>query len=176
MAKKPLMKKKDIAALPLVEIKILVKIDAANVRSTLSTSTGRGAPVNDTVTLAQILEARPTSEHEELRATWTALDPIDHNHLSEDALVLCYTYFRYGSTSSLKIGGLGAQSTFSERGSIAMQELVEKGFIVGSLFNGYGRLEFIGTERAHEAAMGLSFAFMKQHSQWSATEPVKQDK
>lgn len=67
---KPLMTKKAIAKLSFDEVIELVKIDATDVRDTLAVSTGKGAPVNNTVTLAQILEARPENEASKFRKIW----------------------------------------------------------------------------------------------------------
>ena len=168
---KPLMNKRDLRALTFNEIKLLVKIDAADVRKTLENSTGLGAPVNNTVTLKQILEARPENEHEELRGLWNAIDPVENfNQLSNAALVMCFTYFRYPN-QSLKIGGVGAQSMFTDIATQAMMELVEKHFIVGNLFNSYGRIEYLATDRSMEISKSVSMKFLEENS-FQPTEKI----
>ncbi|QCM10296.1 hypothetical protein CFBP6625_08015 [Agrobacterium tumefaciens] len=89
--------------------------------------------------------------------------------LSMDARVLVTSFFANGAKNSLKIGGVGAQSVFSDRAESAIKELVRGGFVTASEFNSFGRMEYVGTDKCLDAR--LSFEEMAEHGRWSATKP-----
>lgn len=89
--------------------------------------------------------------------------------LTLDARVLLTTFFPYGTKSSLKIGGVGAQSVFSNRAEVAIDELVKGGYVTASLFNSFGRMQYVGTDKC--LGVRLSLEEIEQHGRWSATKP-----
>ncbi|UXS01655.1 hypothetical protein [Agrobacterium tumefaciens] len=89
--------------------------------------------------------------------------------ISMDARVLVTCFFANGEKNSLKIGGVGAQSVFSDRAESAIKELVLGGFVTASEFNSFGRMEYVGTDKCLDAR--LSFEEMAEHGRWSATKP-----
>lgn len=94
---------------------------------------------------------------------------VNDAELSMDARVLVSTWFAWGEKTSVKIGGKGAQSVLSDRAEAAMRELVEKGYVEAMLFNNYGRMEYVGTEKCRDSR--LSAAKMTKYGRWSATKP-----
>jgi len=89
--------------------------------------------------------------------------------LSNDAKVLLKSYFQMGQNTTLRIGGEGSQSRFSQRALTAMQELIDGGYVTAAPFNDVGRMEYKGTDKAHEVK--LSMKFMQEFGRWSPTEP-----
>ncbi|NTA48171.1 hypothetical protein G6L34_08695 [Agrobacterium tumefaciens] len=89
--------------------------------------------------------------------------------LSMDARVMLTTFFANGTKNSLKIGGVGAQSVFSDRAEVAINELVNGGYVTASLFNSFGRMQYVGTDKC--LGVRLSFEEIEQHGRWSATKP-----
>lgn len=68
--------------------------------------------------------------------------------ISMDARVLVTCFFANGEKNSLKIGGVGAQSVFSDRAESAIKELVLGGFVTASEFNSFGRMGMWGPTNA----------------------------
>lgn len=91
--------------------------------------------------------------------------------LSIDARCLLTTYFSLGSRSTLRIGGRGALSKFTDRADRAMHELVECGYVTQKLYNAVGRMEYTGTDKVTND-LKLSFDEMETNGCWSPTEPV----
>ncbi|MCB5201669.1 hypothetical protein LH464_04150 [Neorhizobium sp. T786] len=89
--------------------------------------------------------------------------------LSMDARVLITAWFGYGSKTSMKVGGDGAQSVMTARATGAMKELVDGGYVIASEFNRFGRMLYTGTEKCD--GLRLSMAKMKKFGRWSLTEP-----
>lgn len=91
------------------------------------------------------------------------------HELSMDARVLLSVYFAIGEKTTLRVGGKGAQSVLSDRADKAMHELVEGGYVTAKLYNSFGRMEYVGTEKC--VGQRLSFKDMEEHGRWSATKP-----
>ena len=90
--------------------------------------------------------------------------------LSMDARIVAKTYFGFGEKTTVRIGGEGAQSIMSERGSAAMQELINGGYVSATEFNRYGRMEYRGTEKLNGLPR-LSMKDIEAHGKWSFTMP-----
>lgn len=99
----------------------------------------------------------------------------DKLNLSDDALVILTSIFKFGPKASLKVGGQGAQSRLSERGRKALTELVEHGLLSAEEYNQYGKMIYQGTDKLGEAINNKRFKFMslkdmEQKGRWSMTE------
>lgn len=102
-----------------------------------------------------------------LKREWANMKPGDE--LSMDARFLFTAWFGFGSRTSVKVGGEGAQSVMTARATAAMKELVDGGYVTASVFNRFGRMEYVGTEKC--TGLKLSLAKMQEFGGWSPTEP-----
>lgn len=93
----------------------------------------------------------------------------DKNTVSMDARVLASSWFGFGPKTSVKVGGEGSKSVMTARAEAAMKELVDGGYVVASVFNQFGRMEYVGTEKCE--GLKLSNSQMEKHGRWSPTEP-----
>lgn len=89
--------------------------------------------------------------------------------LTTDARCMLTTYFAWGAKSTLRIGGKGAEHKFTDRADKAIHELVECGYVTSKLYNGFGRMEYVGTDKI-TADVKLTFDQMEEFGRWSATE------
>lgn len=93
--------------------------------------------------------------------------------LSNDARCLVTTYFAWGVKSTLRIGGKGAENDWSVRGRAAIDELVAEGYVTAEVYNHYGRMQYVGTDKI-VYNVKLSFDEMDLYGKWSATERVNE--
>jgi hypothetical protein len=89
--------------------------------------------------------------------------------LSIDAQVLLSAWFSFGPKTTVRVGGEGAKSVLTNRGKVAIDELISGGYVTANEFNHFGRMEYVGSEKC--VGRRLSMAKMEKYGRWSPTEP-----